>query len=69
VLILTRRVAETLVIGDEITCTVLGIKGNQVRLGIQAPKDVRVDREEVRERIKREQGAALQAKALPPNSI
>jgi carbon storage regulator len=69
VLILTRRVGETLVIGDEITCTVLGIKGNQVRLGIQAPKDVRVDREEVRERIKREQGAALQAKAPPPNSI
>ena len=68
-LILTRRVGETLVIGDEITCTVLGIKGNQVRLGIQAPKDVRVDREEIRERIKREQGTALPAKALPPNSI
>jgi carbon storage regulator len=50
-LILTRRTGETLMIGDNITVTVLGVKGNQVRLGINAPKDVRVDREEIRERI------------------
>jgi carbon storage regulator len=56
-LILTRRVGETLMIGDEVTVTVLGVKGNQVRIGVNAPKDVAVHREEIYERIKREQGA------------
>ncbi|RRW33738.1 MULTISPECIES: carbon storage regulator CsrA [Pseudomonadaceae] len=50
-LILTRRVGETLCIGDEITATVLGVKGNQIRLGINAPKHVEVHREEVHARI------------------
>jgi carbon storage regulator len=54
-LILTRRVGETLMVGDEVSVTVLGVKGNQVRLGVNAPKDVAVHREEIYERIKSEQ--------------
>ena len=54
-LILTRRVGETLMIGNDVTVTVLGVKGNQVRVGINAPKSVPVHREEIYERIKREQ--------------
>ncbi len=54
-LILTRRVGETLMIGDEVTVTVLGVKGNQVRLGVNAPRTIAVHREEIYERIKREQ--------------
>ncbi|HEV7611513.1 MAG TPA: carbon storage regulator CsrA [Steroidobacteraceae bacterium] len=53
-LILTRRLNETLMIGNEITVTVLGVKGNQVRLGVNAPKSVAVHREEVFERIENE---------------
>jgi carbon storage regulator len=63
-LILTRRVGETLMVGDDVTVTVLGVKGNQVRIGINAPKDVAVHREEIYERIKREkQEEAQQAVA------
>ena len=54
-LILTRRVGETVMIGNEVTVTVLGVKGNQVRIGVNAPKDVSVHREEIYERIKREE--------------
>ncbi len=55
-LILTRRVGETLVVGDDVTVTVLGVKGNQVRLGVNAPKDVSVHREEIYQRIQQEKG-------------
>ncbi len=56
-LILTRRVGESVVIGDEVQVTVLGVKGNQVRLGVTAPRDVSVHRMEIYERIQKEQGA------------
>jgi carbon storage regulator len=54
-LILTRRVGETVMIGNDVTVTVLGVKGNQVRIGVNAPKDVAVHREEIYDRIKREE--------------
>lgn len=57
-LILTRRVGETLMVGDEVTVTVLGVKGNQVRIGVNAPKDVAVHREEIYQRIQREKSEA-----------
>ncbi|MCY3803047.1 MAG: carbon storage regulator CsrA [Gammaproteobacteria bacterium] len=57
-LILTRRVGETLMIGDDVTVTVLGVKGNQVRIGVNAPRDVAVHREEIYERIKHEKTQA-----------
>lgn len=59
-LILTRRVAETLVIGNEITLTVLGVKGNQVRIGIEAPNDVAVHREEIYQRIQHNRPASAE---------
>ena len=57
-LILTRRIGETLIIGDDVNITVLGVKGNQVRLGINAPKDVSVHREEIYLRIQQEKQGA-----------
>jgi carbon storage regulator len=56
-LILTRRIGETLMIGDEVTVTVLAVKGGQVRLGVNAPKDVPVHREEIFHRLQPETAA------------
>lgn len=53
-LILTRRIGESLMVGDEVTVTVLGVQGNQVRIGVSAPKDVQVHREEIYNKIQRE---------------
>lgn len=62
-LILTRRAGETVMIGSDVTITVLGVKGNQVRIGINAPRDVAVHREEIFERIQSEKDADSPEKA------
>ena len=72
-LILTRRVGESVVIGEDVIVTVLGVKGNQVRIGINAPKTVAVHREEIFERIKSGRGAdgdaSDDAKSVPRETL
>lgn len=65
-LILTRRVGEAVMIGDDVTVTVLGVKGNQVRIGVNAPKSISVHREEIYERIRNEE---QQAQPVPASSL
>jgi carbon storage regulator len=68
-LILTRRVGETLMIGDSVTVTVLGVKGNQVRVGITAPKDVAVHREEIFQRLQKDGAEGAPAKGAGDETL
>jgi carbon storage regulator len=65
-LILTRRISESVIIGDEVKITVLGVKGNQVRLGIDAPKTVSVHREEIYQRIQQEKQGGVTPEPAEP---
>ncbi len=65
-LILTRRVGKSLMIGDDVSVTVLGVRGDQVRIGVDAPKDIAVHREEIYDKIQQEKGADhLHSETLP----
>ncbi len=68
-LILTRRVGESLIIGDDVVVNVLGVKGNQVRIGVDAPKDVSVHREEIYDRIQAEKSQADDDYALRQKAV
>ncbi len=67
-LILTRRVGETLMIGDQVSVTVLGVKGNQVRIGVNAPRNVSVHREEIYDRIQRELDGQALVREIPQSN-
>jgi carbon storage regulator len=68
-LILTRRVGETVMIGDDVIVTVLGVRGNQLRVGINAPRHVAVHREEIYERIRREQQSGGMSETPMPDPV
>lgn len=68
-LILTRRISESVIISDNVKITVLGVKGNQVRLGIDAPKEISVHREEIYERIQREKQGYEHSEGQEPGNV
>lgn len=68
-LVLTRRIGETIVVGDNVQVTILGLNGNQIRVGVNAPKDIPIHRQEIYERIQKEKGGTSKVKHIDKNAV